>query len=235
MVRRPAPFARSAGCVTMFAVSSRNVNRNPVTRAAAERVARRAARQEQAEAQARMAAEARQEQAEARAREATEAGMAAAARMARQEQADRMKARARAQCPAREAAEAGMSADMRRKARLERIGRFLMRAPRILADSADMAMLRLIAGRVCRFHGVTLADLCGPRRNGRLMLARQCVCYWARRRTGLSFSGIGRFLGNRHHSAILHAAREYPERAARARAARRLARSMDYERAGGAP
>ena len=75
-----------------------------------------------------------------------------------------------------------------------------------------MAMLRLIAGRVCRFHGVTLADLCGPRRNGRLMLARQCVCYWARRRTGLSFSGIGRFLGNRHHSAILHAAREYPER-----------------------
>ena len=202
----------------MFAVSSRNVNRNPVTRAAAERVARRAARQEQAEAQARMA---------------TEARMAAAARMARQERADRMKARARAQCPARrETAEAGMSADMRRKARLERIGRFLMRAPRILADSADMAMLRLIAGRVCRFHGVTLADLCGPRRNGRLMLARQCVCYWARRRTGLSFSGIGRFLGNRHHSAILHAAREYPERAARARAARRLARRTG---AGGAP
>ncbi len=110
MVRRPAPFARSAGCVTMFAANSRNVNRNPVTRAAAERVARRAARQEQA---------------------------------------DRMKARARAQCPAREAAEAGMATDMRRKARLERIGRFLMRAPRILADSADMAMLRLIAGRVC--------------------------------------------------------------------------------------
>ena len=163
----------------MFVASARNVNRNPVTRAAAQAVARK-------------------------------------------ERADRMMAWAQAQRLAREAAEERMLADARarrRQARLERIERFLMRVPRILARSpADVTMLRLIAARVCRFHGVSFSDLCGYGRHGHVVLARQCVCYWARQLTGLSGREIGRFLGNRHYSTIFHADRDYRENASRARA-----------------
>jgi len=70
---------------------------------------------------------------------------------------------------------------------------------------------RRIEERACRVFKVSPLALKSPRRNRRLAHARFFVAYWAFRRTVLSSTQIGRLLGGRDHTTILHGRDKYRE------------------------
>lgn len=55
----------------------------------------------------------------------------------------------------------------------------------------------------CRATGVSAADIRGPRRDRFLVLRRKFICR-KMRAEGYSLKAIGRALGNRHHTTIMH-------------------------------
>jgi chromosomal replication initiator protein len=69
--------------------------------------------------------------------------------------------------------------------------------------------VKQIIERICRATGVSKYDVLSNRRNAELVFARHAVMYWACRRTGLSLPQIGRLLGGRDHTTILHGKRAY--------------------------
>lgn len=69
-----------------------------------------------------------------------------------------------------------------------------------------------ISRRICKVFGVTLADLRSHSRSARVVLPRQAVMYWASRRTDGSSAQIGRWLGSRDHSTIIHGRDKYIEK-----------------------
>lgn len=72
----------------------------------------------------------------------------------------------------------------------------------------------------CRVFKVSRVDLISSRRDRHLVFARQFVMYWARRRTVHSLPMIGRRLGNRDHTTVIHGSRLYSMK--RAEMGRRL-------------
>lgn len=72
-----------------------------------------------------------------------------------------------------------------------------------------------IVARICRATGVSRNDIMAPRRSVRIVLARQAIMYWAYRLTTLSTPQIGRRLGNRDHTTVLHAVHIYPSKRAK--------------------
>lgn len=60
---------------------------------------------------------------------------------------------------------------------------------------------------VSRFTGISAADLKSTRRNKPIASARHCVSALARELTSQSYPEIGRCLGNRDHTTILHSVR----------------------------
>ncbi len=68
---------------------------------------------------------------------------------------------------------------------------------------------RLIEQRACDVFGVTPKEIKGERRNRDICLARQFVMYWAARLTSLSYPAIGRLMGNRDHTTVLHGRKAY--------------------------
>jgi chromosomal replication initiation ATPase DnaA len=66
-----------------------------------------------------------------------------------------------------------------------------------------------IERRAALAFGIKLVEIRGPSRKRNIVLARQFICYWARRRTTLSLPQIGRRLGGRDHTTVLHAVRAY--------------------------
>ncbi|MDI6026738.1 helix-turn-helix domain-containing protein [Corticibacterium sp. UT-5YL-CI-8] len=71
-----------------------------------------------------------------------------------------------------------------------------------------------IERRALKVFKTTSAELRSDRRNKEIVLARQFVIYWAARLTKLSYPAIGRFMGGRDHTTILHAKRAYPAKRA---------------------
>ena len=61
-----------------------------------------------------------------------------------------------------------------------------------------------IIGIVAAYFQLTPEEILGPRRSKDIAHARQLAMYLLRTETTLSFSDIGRELGNRDHSTILH-------------------------------
>jgi chromosomal replication initiation ATPase DnaA len=61
-----------------------------------------------------------------------------------------------------------------------------------------------IAKRICKAFRISFVDLRANRRDTEATLARHAVCYWACRLTTKSLPQIGRFLGNRDHTTIMH-------------------------------
>jgi len=61
---------------------------------------------------------------------------------------------------------------------------------------------------VAYFYNIKPADICGNRRKKNLVKARQVVCYFARKGLKQSYPSIGRELGNRDHTTIIHASRK---------------------------
>jgi len=70
---------------------------------------------------------------------------------------------------------------------------------------------RRIEERACRIFRVSPLALKSPRRNRRLAHARFFIAYWAIRRTMLSSTQIGRLLGGRDHTTVLHGRDKYRE------------------------
>jgi chromosomal replication initiation ATPase DnaA len=76
-------------------------------------------------------------------------------------------------------------------------------------EMATVMSLDTIMRRISRATGVSILDICSARRNRKTSFARQAVFYWACRRTKLSLPQIGRRLGGRDHTTILHGKQAY--------------------------
>lgn len=74
--------------------------------------------------------------------------------------------------------------------------------------------LSIIIRRISRATGVTVAQMSGPRGNVKVSYALQAVMYWAARRSDLSAVEIGKALGNRDHSTIIHGKQAYVKKRA---------------------
>jgi chromosomal replication initiator protein len=68
--------------------------------------------------------------------------------------------------------------------------------------------LERIVQCVARRFGVTPAKLRSKNRLRKVLLARQTAMYLARRHAGLSFQAIGKELGKRDHTTVMHACRK---------------------------
>ena len=73
----------------------------------------------------------------------------------------------------------------------------------------------LPVSRICRATGVTRGELLSDRRNKEVVFARQAVFYWSQRLTKMSLPEIGRRMGGRDHTTVLHGSRVYPEKRAK--------------------
>ena len=75
-----------------------------------------------------------------------------------------------------------------------------------IADAGDSLSGILLA--VSAHYGVSITDLKSARRHKRLILPRHVFCYLAATATRKSLPQIGRVLGNRDHTTVLHAVRK---------------------------
>lgn len=64
----------------------------------------------------------------------------------------------------------------------------------------------------CIVFGVTRQELRGSSRKREMVFARQFLIYWTCRRTSLSLPHIGRKIGGRDHTTVLHGARGYVDK-----------------------
>jgi chromosomal replication initiator protein len=71
----------------------------------------------------------------------------------------------------------------------------------------DRATLKQIIAVTARYFNVTQAALTGPSRRTSLVHARNIVVHLVRRLTALSYAEIGRALGGRDHTTVMHADR----------------------------
>jgi chromosomal replication initiation ATPase DnaA len=71
---------------------------------------------------------------------------------------------------------------------------------------------RVIEARACRLFRVKQSEIRSDRRHREIVFARQFVMYWAVRLTKLSLPQIGRLMGGRDHTTIIHGRDVYPEK-----------------------
>lgn len=81
---------------------------------------------------------------------------------------------------------------------------YIVRLPRISVHQ--------IIRRICRATGISEHEIMSNRRSRPVSFARQAIMYWACRRTLRSLPEIGRALGGRDHTTVLHAKRAYVEK-----------------------
>jgi chromosomal replication initiator protein len=93
--------------------------------------------------------------------------------------------------------------------------------PHVLADLAvehnqaqQRVALRHLLAVTARYFGIAQATLTSKSRRASLVQARSVVVHLARRLTDLSYAEIGRVLGGRDHSTIMHADQRFGERLA---------------------
>ena len=72
-----------------------------------------------------------------------------------------------------------------------------------------------IERRALKLFRITRADLKSERRSRDLVFVRQFISYWVARRTALSLPQIGKLMGGRDHTTILHHKRMYPHKRAK--------------------
>ena len=64
--------------------------------------------------------------------------------------------------------------------------------------------IRRIAKVVCDYYGITYIDLNGQRRTKQCAKARHVAFYLARSLTGMSFMQVGKLIGGRDHTTVMH-------------------------------
>lgn len=74
--------------------------------------------------------------------------------------------------------------------------------------------LAIIQYRALRLFRITLDELHGNSRTRHVVLAKQFVSYWSCRLTGLSLGQIGKRVGGKDHTTILHGCKAYVEKRA---------------------
>lgn len=83
-----------------------------------------------------------------------------------------------------------------------------------------------IAAATCQRYGLTIEELISPSRSPRITWPRQVAMYLARELTGQSLPAIGRQLGGRDHSTVLHACRRTASRIADDDSSRQLVEDL---------
>ena len=94
---------------------------------------------------------------------------------------------------------------------------------RRLALQAEMRALgrpmpiayHIIENRAIRVFKINRHELRGEGRTQQIVLARQFIMYWSARLSGLSLPKIGRLMGGKDHSTILHGRDTYPKKRAK--------------------
>lgn len=71
---------------------------------------------------------------------------------------------------------------------------------------------REIERRACKLFNVTTKDIRSNRRHRDIVLVRHFIMYWAARLTNLSTPQIGRLMGGKDHTTVIHGKRKYVER-----------------------
>lgn len=71
-----------------------------------------------------------------------------------------------------------------------------------------------IERRACKLFGVTKADIRSNRRDRRISFVRQFIMYWSSRTTRLSLPVIGRLMGGKDHTTVIHGRKAYVEKRA---------------------
>lgn len=75
-------------------------------------------------------------------------------------------------------------------------------------DPAFRLRVRTITLVVCQYYGVSIVEVMSARRYAKIVRPRQVVMYLARELTVISLPQIGRALGGRDHTTVLHAWRK---------------------------
>lgn len=92
----------------------------------------------------------------------------------------------------------------------------------IVRSTAKRTAYSGVESRACYIFGVTRSAIRSNRRSRDLILAKQFVMYWTARLTDLSYPTIGRLMGGKDHTTILHGKDAYvAKRAAMGRTLRR--------------
>jgi chromosomal replication initiator protein len=61
-----------------------------------------------------------------------------------------------------------------------------------------------ILSMVAEHYGVTEKDIIGNKRSSKIVIPRQIAMYLCRELTGTSLKGIGKIIGNRDHTTVMH-------------------------------
>jgi len=79
----------------------------------------------------------------------------------------------------------------------------------MLGAPASMTHAQRIIIAIAQKHQITIAELKGRRRQAHLVAARQEASYILTHDLGLSYPMVGRLLGGKDHTTILHAVNQY--------------------------
>lgn len=107
-----------------------------------------------------------------------------------------------------------------RKDALQELANIAAERDRVLAELEALQEvrrkvdMRTIISRICRATGVSWSEVSSVRREERIVLARQAICYWSARLTSLSYPQIARRL-ERDHTTVIHACRTYRKKRAK--------------------
>jgi chromosomal replication initiator protein len=74
-----------------------------------------------------------------------------------------------------------------------------------LLESGESVTIDAIQQEVCRYSGISMAELKGDRRTKRVVVPRQVAMYLARELTDASLPAIGRAFGGRDHTTVIYA------------------------------
>ena len=80
--------------------------------------------------------------------------------------------------------------------------------PRIVNQARKELSFCEISELVCEHYGVKSKEVCSKSRKGNIAAVRHIVCYLGQKFTDISLSQIGRELGGRDHSTILHSCKK---------------------------
>ncbi len=92
---------------------------------------------------------------------------------------------------------------------LEQIQRLFGNVPIV---ATGRPQVRQIVKIVSEYSGISVDDILSDRHNHPIVKARHVACYLARHFTLLSTTQIGRYLGGRDHSTIIHGIRKTGKR-----------------------
>jgi len=81
----------------------------------------------------------------------------------------------------------------------------------VLPSGEGSIDIAAIQGEVCRYYGISMAELKSHRRTKRLVVPRQVAMYLARELTDASLPAIGRAFGGRDHSTVIYAVQKVSE------------------------